>query len=396
MVEQQTRTRLKAADLSLYPKGEERRMEPIGLYLHTPFCVSKCPYCDFYSAPPSSDAALEAYTAALLTAMDDWAARYPLTADTLYFGGGTPSLLGGERLSALIRRADDRFGLLSHSPEITLEANPADNLADTLASFAAAGGNRLSLGMQSVHPAELAVLGRRHVPADVTRTIADAHKAGITNISLDMMLGISGQTTATALESVERAAEWGATHISAYLLKIEPDTPYGACPPPLPDEDAAAELYLAVMARLDALGYRQYEISNAALPGCESRHNLEYWDSRPYLGLGPAASSCLDGRRFTYPRDTAYFVGGGAPVDDPVTDTPVGSAEEYALLRLRLTAGLRAADLTARYGTPIPAAWRERAAALPDDLVTVGEDGIRLTREGFLLSNTLTSHILFE
>ena len=371
-------------------------MEPIGLYLHTPFCVSKCPYCDFHSAPPKSEADLDAYTAALLSSMDDWAARYPLTADTLYFGGGTPSLLGGARLAALIRRADERFGLLSHAPEITLEANPADDLADTLAAFAAAGGNRLSLGMQSVHPAELAVLGRRHTPADVVRTIEDAHRAGITNISLDVMLGISGQTLSTALESVERAAAWGATHISAYLLKLEPGTPYGACPPPLPDEDETAELYLAVMERLASLGYDQYEISNAARPGCASRHNLKYWDSRPYLGLGPAASSCLDGRRFTYPRDTAYFMAGGAPADDPATATPVGSAEEYALLRLRLAEGLSAAGFAARFGVDLPQEWMARAAKLPRHLVVADADGIRLTREGFLLSNTLTTHILCE
>ena len=371
-------------------------MNSIGLYLHTPFCISKCPYCDFHSAPPSSAAQLDAYTAALLRAMDVWTAERPLCADTLYFGGGTPSLLGGERLSALIRRADQRFGLLSHTPEITLEANPADDLADTLAAFAAAGGNRLSLGMQSVHPSELAVLGRRHSPADVARTIADAHRAGITNISLDVMLGISGQTVASALASVDRAAELGATHISAYLLKLEPDTPYGACPPPLPDEDETAELYLAVMERLEVLGYRQYEISNAAKPGCESRHNLKYWDSRPYLGLGPAASSCLDGRRFTYPRDTAYFMDGGVPVNDPATATPVGSAEEYALLRLRLTAGLQAADFAARFGAELPTEWVDRAIALPSHLVVADEQGIRFTREGFLLSNTLTTHILCE
>ena len=371
-------------------------MEPIGLYLHTPFCVSKCPYCDFHSAPPTSDAELDAYTAALAAAMADWAARYSLCADTLYFGGGTPSLLGGNRLAELIRRADAGFGLLSRDPEITLEANPADNLAETLSAFAAAGGNRLSLGMQSAHPAELAVLGRRHTPADVCRTVEDAHRVGIDNISRDLRLGISGQTTATALASVERAADLGATHISAYLLKIEPGTPYGACPPPLPDEDATAELYLAVMERLDQLGYRQYEISNTAKPGCESRHNRKYWDSRPYLGLGPAASSCLDGRRFTYPRDTAYFMAGGAPVEDPATDTPVGSAEEYALLRLRLTDGLSAAAFASRFGTPIPQTWQNRAAALPRNLVVADGDGIRLTREGFLLSNTLTTHILCE
>lgn len=371
-------------------------MESIGLYVHIPFCVSKCPYCDFYSAPPTSAQALDAYTAALLDAMDRWAQQYPLSADTLYFGGGTPALLGGERLAALIRRADARFGLLSHHPEITMEANPADNLADTLVAFAAAGGNRLSLGMQSALPAELAVLGRRHTPADLQRTMADARRAGIDNVSLDVMLGISGQTTATALQSVERAAELGATHVSAYLLKIEPDTPYGHRPPPLPEEDETAELYLAAMERLDALGYHQYEISNTARPGFESRHNLKYWDSRPYLGIGPAASSCLAGRRFTYPRDTAHFLAGGAPVDDPPTDTPVGSPEEYALLRLRLTDGLTAADFAARFGAPLPVAWLERAARLPRHLVVAGEEGIRLTREGFLLSNTLTTHILCE
>ena len=371
-------------------------MEKIGLYLHTPFCVSKCPYCDFYSAPPTSDAALDAYVAALLTAMARAGEETPLQANTLYFGGGTPSLLGGERLAALIRRADRCFGLLSHTPEITLEANPADNLADTLAAFAAAGGNRLSLGMQSIHPAELAVLGRRHTPADVARTVADAHRAGITNISLDVMLGISGQTMESALQSVERAAELGATHISAYMLKIEPDTPYGHRPPPLPDEDLTAEMYLAVMERLDALGYAQYEISNTARAGFASRHNLKYWDSCPYLGLGPAASSCMGGRRFTYPRDTARFMAGGAPVEDPVADPPVGSPEEYALLRLRLTDGLSASDFTARFGTPLPAQWLQRAAALPRNLVVADGEGIRLTREGFLLSNTLTTHIFCE
>lgn len=371
-------------------------MDKIGLYLHTPFCVSKCPYCDFYSAPPTSDEALDAYTAALLAAIDRGAGAYPLSADTLYFGGGTPSLLGGGRLAALIRRADDRFGLLANAPEITLEANPADDLEDTLAAFAAAGGNRLSLGMQSILPVELTALGRRHTPADVARTVADAHRAGITNVSLDVMLGITGQTVGSALQSVERAADLGATHVSAYLLKIEPDTPYGHRPPPVPDEDAAAEIYLAVMERLEALGYPQYEISNAARPGCESRHNLKYWDSRPYLGLGPAASSCIGGRRFTYPRDTAYFMDGGIPVDDPAADPPVGSAEEYALLRLRLTAGLSAADFAARFGAPIPAAWIQRAAALPRGLVAADAEGIRLTRDGFLLSNTLTTHILSD
>ena len=337
---------------------------------------------------------MDRYTDGVLTSLDAWAGRLSCFADTLYFGGGTPALLGGERLSRIIARVGERFRLFDAAPEITLEANPADDLRDTFAAFAAAGGNRLSLGMQSAYLSELAALGRRHTPEDVERAVRDAYGAGIENISLDVMLGISGQTEETALGSVQRAAELGATHLSAYLLKLEPNTPYGQCPPPLPEEDATADLYLAVMERAEQLGYRQYEISNAARGGRKSRHNLKYWDSQPYLGIGPAASSCIGGRRFTYPRDVAAFLTDGDPVEDEEGGIPVGSPQEYALLRLRLAEGLTEAGYTARYGEPIPAAWRDAAAALPPALAVTDEQGIRLTRGGFLLSNTLISHII--
>ncbi len=371
-------------------------MQSVGLYIHTPFCVAKCPYCDFYSLPLAGEEQLDRYTEGVLRSMEEWAKKQPISADTLYFGGGTPALLGGDRLAAIIRQADRLFGLLGNTPEITLEANPADNLADTLSAFAAAGGNRLSLGMQSAVPEELHLLGRRHTPADVTRTVADAHRAGIENISLDLMLGVSGQTERSAIESVERVADLGATHLSAYLLKIEPNTPYGHNPPPLPEEDDTADLYLAVMEHLDGLGYRQYEISNTAKPGFESRHNLKYWDSQPYLGIGPAASSCFGGQRFTYPRDVAHFLAGGAPIEDPAEGPAVGSAEEYALLRLRLADGLTTEAFRQRFGADLPATWVENARRLPKNLVEVNEEAIRLTREGFLLSNSLICHILAE
>ena len=372
-------------------------MEKIGLYIHIPFCVSKCPYCDFHSSaigtPLQVQARLDAYADALLRSMNGWADRLPVTADTLYFGGGTPSLMGGERLARVIGEAQRLFGL--QDAEITMEANPADDLADTLAAFAAAGGNRLSLGMQSAVPTELALLGRRHTPDDVARTMADARRAGIDNISLDVMLGVGGQTVATACHSVDVAAELGATHLSAYLLKIEPNTPYGACPPPdLPSEDDTVDLYLAAFERMEHHGYHQYEISNASLPGRESRHNLKYWQSLPYLGIGPAASSCVGGKRFTYPRDTAAFVVGCDPVEDPCEGAAVGSAEEYAFLRLRLTEGLSAADFAARFGKALPAEWVKNALALPTSLVVADDRGIRLTRDGFLLSNTLISRII--
>lgn len=370
-------------------------MQTLGLYIHVPFCVRKCPYCDFYSLPLSAQEQLDRYTQGVLDSLDRWADRLPAKADTLYLGGGTPALLGGERLAAILRRADERYHLFAgEAPEVTLEANPADDLAETLKAFAAAGGNRLSLGMQSACAEELSVLGRRHTPADVQRTVEDARCGGIHNISLDVMLGISGQTEESARLSVERAAQLGANHISAYLLKIEPDTPYGVCPPPLPDDDAAVDTYMAAMERLDELGYRQYEISNTARPGFESRHNLKYWDSQPYLGIGPAASSCAAGHRFTYPRDIGHFLAGGEPIEDPTEGIPVGSAEEYALLRLRLAEGIRDQAYRQRYGESLPKRWRQRAAALPAALVRQDEQGIRLTREGFMLSNTLITHII--
>ena len=370
-------------------------MQPIGLYIHVPFCVQKCPYCDFYSAPPRDEAALDAYTAGVLAALERWSARLHTPADTLYFGGGTPSLLGGVRLAAIVDAARRHFRLLDGAePEVTLEANPADDLGETLAAFAAAGGNRLSLGMQSAVPAELQALGRRHTPADVERTVADARRAGITNISLDLMLGIPRQTAAGVRRSVECLAALGATHASAYLLKLEPGTPFGAHPPAVPDEDATVELYMTAMEGLETAGYRQYEISNAAQSGKESRHNLKYWNSDPYLGIGPAASSCLGYKRFHYPRNTAAFLTGAEPEEETDEVIPTGSAEEYALLRLRLTAGLTETGFAARFGDAIPAAWRRRAAALPGTLVTADAAGIRLSRQGFLVSNTLIGHIL--
>lgn len=367
----------------------------LGLYLHVPFCVSKCPYCDFYSTPRFDDDLLDRYTDALCRRLDEAAARLGTSADTLYFGGGTPSLLGGKRLARLIERAAANFSL--SGAEITLEANPADDLAATLRDFAAAGGNRLSLGMQAVEDGELHALGRRHRMADVQKTVEAAQAAGLDNLSLDVMLATPQQTD----ESVHRAAMMcrtlGAKHVSAYLLKVEPNTPFAAQRHTLdlPDEDTAADRYLLACAAIETAGFSQYEISNFAVAGYESRHNLKYWNSEPYLGLGPAAHSFLDGVRWEFPRDLAAFLNGGKAVaEDADAAVADGSAEEYALLRLRLTEGLREDAFLARFGEALPTVWRENAQALPTSLVQCDADGIRLTREGFLLSTPLTARIL--
>lgn len=376
--------------------GMTSSQDPLGLYLHVPFCVSKCPYCDFYSTAAFDEQLLDRYTKALEQALIRWREQTAGPADTLYFGGGTPSLLGGRRLARLIDRAVSLYGLAG--AEITLEANPADNLSEVFRAFAAAGGNRLSLGMQTANPDELRVLGRRHTPAELGRAVDAAHAAGISNLSLDLMLGIPRQDEESVANAVEACRRLEARHVSAYLLKIEPGTPFAAqaASLELPDEDAAADRYLAACAELASAGYRQYEISNFALPGFESRHNRKYWEGAPYLGVGPSAHSFLGGRRFFYPRSLPAFLRGEPPVLENSRDGALadGSPAEYLMLRLRLTEGLTEEAYRTRFGAPIPLLWRERAAALPRSHILCDEAGIRLTREGFLVSNVLIGRLL--
>ncbi len=362
-----------------------------GIYIHVPFCISKCPYCDFYSLTNGNEAAFDAYVEAVVRAM----AAYPgLSADTLYFGGGTPTLLGGNRLARLIEAARAQFALPPEA-EITLEANPAEDLAETFAAFGAAGGNRISLGMQAVTDERLRALGRRHTAAQTEAAVAAAKAAGIANLSVDLLLGTAGQTVAEVQEAAATCAALGVQHVSAYLLKLEPNTPFGRTPPTLPDDDETAALYLAAVEALEQQGFAQYEISNFAKPGYRSRHNLKYWNREPYLGLGPAAHSFFNGRRWEYPRSLERFLAGEPPIwesdGSPIAEN---SPEEYLMLRLRLTEGVTEAGYAAQFGTPIPERFRQRAAALPPQLVVADTAGIRLTREGFLVSDGILARLL--
>lgn len=368
----------------------------LGIYLHTPFCVSKCPYCDFYSTTAFNEDDLDRYTQALICEIRRWGNTLQQSADTLYFGGGTPSLLGGKRLASLIETVRHSFAL-SSSAEITLEANPADELTDAFTAFVATGGNRLSLGMQAADNQQLQTLGRRHTVAQTERTVAAAHKAGIHNLSLDLMLGIAGQTPTHVKHAVERCANLGATHVSAYLLKLEDGTPYALSPPTdLPNEDETVFLYHTTAQSLESHGFLQYEISNFSKPSFESRHNLKYWNSEPYVGIGPAAHSFLDGNRFYYPRSLSAFLRGEPPLAENPDDSaiPENSPEEFAMLRLRLTKGLTEQDFITRFGAAIPAAWRDRAAAIPSSLIIADTAGIRLTRDGFLVSDAILARLL--
>ena len=275
---------------------------------------------------------MDAYVRRTEAVLAQWGGM-PIT--TIYFGGGTPSLLGPERLSRLLRQARKSFPLAPPG-EATLEANPTHVNEAFFAALAEAGFTRLSMGMQSADREELKLLGRAHSPENVEEAVKAAQRAGFRNISLDMMLGLPGGSREKLGRTIAFASGLGVQHISAYILKVEPGTPFASAGLVLPDGDETAEEYLFCVEELARQGFFQYEISNFSRPGFESRHNLIYWQGEEYLGIGPGAHSFQNGRRFYFPRDLEGFLAGSAPADDG----PGGSFPEYAMLRLRLTEGL--------------------------------------------------------
>ena len=352
----------------------------VGLYIHIPFCLSKCPYCDFYSVPYSRLKAQE-YTEAVIRNIRHYGGHF----DTVYFGGGTPILLY-EHIGEMLDAAD-----IAGEAEITVEANPCMCEPRVLEILRSAGVNRLSLGVQSMNERELVFLGRRHTVKQTEDAFRNAVKAGFDNISADMMIGLEGQTAEEITYTAERLAALGAKHISAYLLKIEEDTPFAKRELTLPDEDSTAELYLHTVRTLERLGFVQYEISNFAVHGYESRHNLKYWRCGEYLGIGAAAHSYYGGKRFCTARDISGFI--NSPVQQvKVTDEEPGGWEEYAMLKLRLTEGLTFAEAE-RFGKADE--LRRNAAGLPGKLVRITESGINLAPEGFLVSNAVIGKIVF-
>ena len=359
-----------------------------GLYIHVPFCAKKCPYCDFFSVKFSQQGA-DVYTDRVCQTLTE---KEGLCFDTLYFGGGTPSLLGAERIARIIQTAD----VLPDS-EITVECNPSDTGAVgsrfDFEMLAKAGVNRISLGLQSAVDSERKALGRQSGTENVARAVSRAKEAGINNISLDLMLGIPGQTKASLKESLDFCIGSGATHVSAYMLKIEEGTPFFEMSDTLnlPDEDAVCYLYSFACRTLESAGFEQYEISNFAKNGYESRHNLKYWRCEEYLGVGAAAHSFLNGRRFYYEADIDAFIGGAKPVDDGEG----GDFEEYAMLALRLKEGLSRKKTLERFGFDIPEKVIKKAAEFAKHgLVTDNGDSISLTQNGYLISNTIIAELI--
>jgi len=371
----------------------------LGLYVHIPFCRSKCAYCDFYSLP-RAEAQMDRYTAALARHLRSWApagAAYRVT--TVYFGGGTPSYLGTARLTALLSTVQESYRVAGDA-EITVEANP-DSLGTVaeLRALAAAGCNRLSLGVQSADDSLLRLLGRPHTFSQAVQAVERARTAGFENLSLDLIYGLPGQSMDGWQQTVEQAAALGPEHLSCYGLKLEEGTPLWKNREAyvFPDDDLQADMYLWAVSRLAALGYQQYEISNFAKPGRESRHNLKYWTLQPYVGFGPGAHSDFGGVRWDCPRDfDAYCAGalrGCVPVGQRQTISQQERAAEYLMLGLRTAKGVAADGLKA-YGMPF-----SPVAAVLERFRNAGYTELvggrwRLTPEGFLVSNPIIGDVL--
>lgn len=369
-------------------------MKNIGLYLHIPFCKSKCPYCDFYSFSGKSTQK-DDYTRVLkeriLSSISTLQSNCDCKADTLYIGGGTPSVLGAKNLAVLVNACNS--GILTDDAEITVECNPYGLDEDFFKILHESGVNRISMGLQSAVDSERRILGRLSDKNQVENAVKAAQKVGFSNITLDVMLGIPDQTEFSLKETLDFCLSLGVPHISAYILKLEENTHFyrNASKYNFPDEDLTADLYLQMCEVLEKCGIMQYEISNFAKSGFESRHNLKYWHCEEYLGLGPSAHSFIDGKRFYFDRDFQSFMNGDSPIQDGLG----GDFTEYAMLGLRLTEGLNEDKVINRFGHSIPDEIYEKSKIFIDNgYMQKTGNGLSLTRKGFLISNTILAGIL--
>ncbi len=369
--------------------------EPLGLYVHIPFCEAKCTYCHFAIDPHRSDLREERYVRALLAEIG--AAEGGVPADTIYFGGGTPSLLAPSRLESVIKALSGRFRL-APEPEITVEANPRDLGVAGYRQLRDLGVTRLSLGVQSLDDAVLREMGRLHTAEDAVRAVDEARRGGFDNVSVDLILGWPGETEARWRRGLEGVLVLSPEHVSLYVLEVEGKTLLthrrrrGGLQ--LPEDDLVADLYAATREALTQAGLERYEISNFARPGFASRHNGKYWDDAPFLGFGLSAHSYRDGRR-SWNIDTfgGYCCaieerGGAAARAGERRLTPRQRAGEALFTGLRRHEGIELASFTRRHGFDPRVDY---ASALHDPfaagLLETTQDRLRLTEKGVLLSN---------
>lgn len=374
---------------------------PLGIYVHIPFCRSKCQYCDFYSLADARERLMDEYLHSICLHVKEAGPLAPgYRVDTVYFGGGTPSFFGSEGIAAIMNTIRKYFDVDGNA-EITFEANPDSVTPRLLRRLRAEGFNRVSLGIQSDDDAVLRTIGRPHTYRQAQRAVEEIRKAGFKNLSVDLMYGLPGQTLEGWVHTVENVMKLAPEHISCYGLKLEEGTPLYQQQDQydLPDDDLQADMYLAAVEKLRQKDYRQYEISNFARKGMASKHNLKYWNGGEYLGFGPDASSDFAGCRFSAVRDIrAYISGitaGGQVLRESQTIQSRERAGEYLMLRLRTTAGISREEYEKKYLLSFEPLEKILELACRHHLAQHnGHGGYRLTPEGFLVSNSILTDLL--
>ena len=376
-------------------------LKPLGIYIHIPFCRSKCQYCDFYSIGGSRDPRLvDNYIQALMVHFKETGPRAAdYLVDTVYFGGGTPSFFGADNLRRIFAELQHRFRV-DRDAEISFEANPDSVSSGLLKKLRAEGFNRMSLGVQSDRDEMLKKLGRPHSYEQARNAVQLARACGFENISVDLMYGLPDQTAAQWEETLRHVLHLRPEHMSCYGLKVEEGTPLWTWKDEanLPSDQVQAEMYLRTVDILEAAGYRQYEISNFAKPGFESRHNLKYWMGDEYIGFGPAAASDFPGKRYTYNADIQNYIRGVLKQDLPIlseceTIPARERAGEYIMLRLRTTRGISPEEYEKNYLMPFEPLLDAIVPLAQKGLFVQDGDRWVLTPTGFLVSNQIIGRL---
>ena len=376
---------------------------PLGIYVHVPFCRSKCQYCDFYSVTEKSPKLMDAYLKAVCTHIKESGALAPnYLVDTVYFGGGTPSFFGSNGMATILTTIRKHFDV-ANDAEITFEANPDSVSPRLLWRLKREGFNRVSLGIQCDDDKILNKIGRPHTYSQAVNAVRMIRRFGFKNLSVDLMFGLPGQSLENWEKTLRNVLNLAPEHISCYGLKVEEGTPlyeYKDCCN-LADDDTQADMYLSAINILRKHGYRQYEISNFCRKGNMSRHNLKYWNGDPYLGFGPNASSDFGGRRFTIIRDLQGYIdgikNGGQVLEDVQEVAPKERAGEYLMMRLRTAAGIDPAVYEKQFLLPFEPLEKVLLRCKEARLADKTFDGRwRLTPKGFLVSNSIISDLLLE
>lgn len=371
--------------------------EPIGLYLHIPFCKSKCAYCDFVSFGGALSEYEDSYTAALINEICEYRSKEKIKVNTVFFGGGTPTLISAKAFEKIVSALFDVFEILPGT-EFTVEANPKTVTKEKLRLYTSLGVNRISLGLQSYHENELKTLGRIHNFEEFAQTYAACRNAGISNINVDLMYGIPEQTEESFRITLEKIIDLAPEHISAYGLILEEGTRLYAQKDVLkfPTEEEECKMYYMAAELLRNSGYAHYEISNYARAGFECRHNLKYWQDKEYIGLGLAAHSYYGKKRYSNPVGFSEYFSPSVKEyrQTEIIDTEA-NAYEYAMMHLRLADGFSLSDYEKRFKRSFTSGKEAFIQKLKSSgYIIISEDRISLTERGFYVSNTILSELL--